>query len=145
MKRLLIISLSVIMFGMGTFGCGEGDKKTVSDYSDDSASEIHTVADSNDINDGEEEDAVDAVNRTMIAEALGIDESSRNIRFIVNGLHTIEAGQLLSAEATEINGENVLNIVSEDGTNYCIYLTGSGSVDAIKNVDTGEWPVISQR
>ena len=93
----------------------------------------------------EETEKMDAQNRTLIAQALDIPEDARNLKFILNGLNTIEAGSLQSAVYSSENGEDVLDIVSQDGTNYRIYLNSSGSVDAIMNVDTGEWPVSSQR
>lgn len=96
--------------------------------------------------DGDEEKMqVDANNRTIIAEAVGIEENDRKMHFILSTLNTISAGQIQSAEAAEEDGEKVINIVVEDGTNYCIYLSGSGSVEAVKNLDTGEWPVKSER
>lgn len=88
---------------------------------------------------------VDANNRTIIAEALDIEENDRNMRFILSTLNTISAGQIQSAEAAEEDGEKVINLVAEDGTNYCIYLSKSGSVEAVKNLDTGQWPVIYER
>lgn len=88
---------------------------------------------------------VDANNRTIIAEAVGIEENDRKMRFILSTLNTISAGQIQSAEAVEDDGRKVINLVAEDGTNYCIYLSRSGSVEAVKNLDTGEWPVKSER
>lgn len=82
---------------------------------------------------------MEASNRTIIAEALGVDENNRNI------LDTICAGKIQSAEATEVDGEKVLNLVAEDGTDYRIFLSGSGSVEAVENLATGEWPIQSNR
>ena len=97
----------------------------------------------NSISDSGQNDV--ANNRTIIAEAIGIEENDRKMRFILSTLNTINAGQIQSAEAAEEDGEKVINIVAEDGTNYCIYLSSSGSVEAVKNLDTGEWPVKSER
>lgn len=91
-----------------------------------------------------EEDEVDMENRKILAEALGIEENSRNLKFMVNALHTLEAGQLSLAEAEEWNGEQTVRIVAEDGTNYRIYLV-NGNIDSVENVDTGEWPIQSNR
>lgn len=96
--------------------------------------------------DGTEgETEVDAMNRTMIAEALGIAEDSRSIRFILSSLDTIGAGQIQSAESVEADGGKAIDLVAEDGTNYRIYLTRSGGVDSVKDLDTGEWPIRSER
>lgn len=92
-----------------------------------------------------EETEVDAINRTMIAEALHIDENNRSIRFILGCLNTIGAGQIQSAESIVIEGEKTIDLIAEDGTNYRIYLSGSGSVESVKNLDTNEWPIQSER
>lgn len=134
MKRLLIISLSMIIFGMGTFGCGEGNKEPATSQSGGSPNEIDAVI----TGGNEEEDAVDTANREMIAKALGIEESSNDITSVISGLRTIGAGQILSAESVGENGKKILNIVAEDETNYCIYLDNFGGIDRIKNMDTGE-------
>lgn len=93
----------------------------------------------------EEDTVLNEENRKLIADALGIEENSRNIRFMLSCLDTINAGKLQSAELSEDNGERLLNVVAEDGTRYQIYLTDRGSVEAVKNLDTGEWPVQSAR
>lgn len=51
----------------------------------------------------------------------------------------------LSLRATEVDGEKVLNLVAEDGTDYRNFLSGSGSVEAVENLATGEWPIQSNR
>ena len=88
---------------------------------------------------------MDAINRTMIAETLGIKENHRSLRFILSSLNTISVGQIQSVELVEDNGEKVLNLVSEDGINYKIYLSKSGNVEAVQNTDTGEWMIQSER
>lgn len=92
----------------------------------------------------EEETEVDINNRTIIAEVLGVEEDSRNIRFILRTLNTIKVGKIQSAETDEIDGEKVINLVAEDGTNYRIYLSKSGSIEAVKNLDNAEWPIQSK-
>lgn len=88
---------------------------------------------------------MNAKNRTLIAGALGVEEDSRNIRFILSSLNTVGAGQIQSAEVTEEDGEKVIKVVAEDGIDYQIYLSESGSVEAVKNLTTGEWPIQSER
>lgn len=107
-----------------------------------SGTEEQTPADNDTI---EETGEMSENNRAIIAEALGIDEGSRNIRFILRTLDTIGAGEIKSAEAGTDGGDSYLDITAEDDTVYRIYLTGSGSVDAVKNMDTGEWPIKSER
>lgn len=97
------------------------------------------------IDENEETEEMDTVNRAMIAEALGIEKDSRNIRFILGNLNKIGAGYLQSAQVEQESGQKVLNIIAEDGTAYSIYLSGSGSVEAIKNLVTGEWPIQSTK
>lgn len=108
--------------------------------SDDSETEIIEME-----SEEEEELEVEALNRTMIAKALGVEEDSRNIRFILGGLQTISAGEIQSAVYEEKEGNRIINIVAEDNTNYRIYLNKGGSVEAIENADTGEWPVRSRQ
>ena len=123
-----------------------GQNDVVNEVSDESGSDVN-VDDNTEVDaDGDEEKMqVDANNRIIIAEAVGIEENDRKMGFILSTLDTIGAGQIQSAEAAEEDGEKVINIVAGDGTNYCIYLSGSGSVEAVKNLDTGEWVVKSER
>ena len=94
----------------------------------------------------EQEDVdVEEKNREMIAQALEIETEDRNIRFILAALDTVHAGKLQSAKAIEKDGEKTLEVLAEDGVSYRIYLTGSGSVEAVENLVTGEWPVQSQQ
>ena len=94
----------------------------------------------------EQEDVdVEEKNREMIAQALEIETEDRNIRFILAALDTVHAGKLQSAKAIEKDVEKTLEVLAEDGVSYRIYLTGSGSVEAVENLVTGEWPVQSQQ
>ena len=88
---------------------------------------------------------VNEMNRSIIAEALGMEENNRKLRFILSSLNTIQTGQLQSAKMLEIDGESVLYIVAEDSTDYQIYLSGSGSVEAVKNLITEEWVIRTKR
>ena len=54
-------------------------------------------------------------------------------------------GQIQSAELHETNKEKVLDIIAEDNTKYQIYLSDSNKVEAIKNIDTDEWVIKSER
>ncbi|MBR3524721.1 MAG: hypothetical protein IKO11_02645 [Lachnospiraceae bacterium] len=141
MRKILIVLLGMVVSGL--IACGKPEKEDP-ETAPAAGTEV-TAADEAYEAEDQEETEMDEQNRKMIAEALGIDESSRNIRFILAGLKQINAGTLKSAEAAEENGEKRLNVVAEDGTNYCIYLSRSGSLDAIKNTDTGEWPIRSMK
>ncbi len=95
-------------------------------------------------------------NKEMLAEALGIDlgeadplvpdsdAGEKTLRSVMNVLEILEAGQLQSAEAEEDGNDTILMIVDENGVNYKIYITGT-SVDAVRNTDTGEWVLKSER
>ncbi|MDE6750593.1 MAG: hypothetical protein K2K21_16260 [Lachnospiraceae bacterium] len=135
MKKWVIVLALSILCSMSA--CSNKNTNNISD------SGQNDVA--NEVSDESGSDEVDANNRTIIAEAVGIEENDRNMRFILSTLNTISAGQIQSAEVVEEDGEKVINLVAEDGTNYCIYLSGSGSVEAVKNLDTGEWSVKSER
>lgn len=79
----------------------------------------------------------------MIAEALEIEDDDRSLRFILSSLNTINAGQIQRAKVVESEEGRLILLVAEGGTNYKVYLTGNGSVDAVENMDTGEWPIQS--
>ncbi len=147
-KWVIVLALSVLC---SMSACSNRHTNNISDSGqNDVANEVSDEPDSgenvDDNADGDEEKMkVDANNRTIIAEAIGIEENDRKMRFILSTLNTISVGLIQSAEAAEDDGEKVINLVAEDGTNYCIYLSRSGSVEAVKNLDTGEWPVKSER
>lgn len=151
-KWVIVLALSVLC---GMSACSNRSTNNMSDsgqngvangVSNESGSDKN-VDDNTEVNaDGDEKKMqVETSNRTIMAEAVGIEENDRKMRFILSTLNTISAGQIQSAVADEENGEKVVNLVAEDGTNYCIYLSKSGSVEAVKNLDTGEWPVKSER
>ena len=153
MKKWVIVLALSILCSMSA--CSNRNTNNISDSGqNDVANEVsdesgsgENVNDNTEVNaDGDKEKMkVDANNRTIIAEAVGIEENDRKMRFILSTLNMISAGQIQSAEAAEEDGEKVINLVVEDGTNYCIYLSRSGSVEAVKNLDTGEWSVKSER
>lgn len=148
MKKFLMICILIMLYSL--CGCSkEADNGSASvDIADhrDSIREDSDMPDDCDIADGSgEETEVDASNRTMISEALHIDENSRSIRFILGCLNTIGAGQIQSVESIVDEGEKAIDLIAEDGTSYRIYLSGSGSVESVKNLDTNEWPIQSER
>lgn len=81
-------------------------------------------------------------NRELIAEALDMDEDDESLKYTLSALKTIHAGRIQSAEFKMIRKDEVLDIVAEDGTEYYLYLMDV-SVWAVKNLDTGEWPIKS--
>ncbi len=147
-EKLLMIFILIMLYSL----CGCSREADNGLESVDAANHGYPISgdsdmpDDCDIADGyEEETEVDAINRTVIAEVLHIDENSRNIRFILGCLNTIGAGQIQSAESIVAEGEKAIDLIAEDGTNYRIYLSGSGSVESVKNLDTNEWPIQSER
>lgn len=146
MKKWIIVLLCVLACFLSA--CENGN---VSEEAETAEKEQLTVnvTDEADFDDGAEkeeaETIVDTINRAIIAKALDIEENARNIRFILSSLNAIESGQIQGAQVSEEAGQKVLDIVAQDGTNYRIYLTGSGSVDAVKNLDTNEWTIQSNR
>ena len=151
-KWVIVLALSVLC---SMSACSNRNTNNISDSGqNDVANEVsdesgsgENVNDNTEVNADEDSEKmkVDANNRTIIAEAVGIEENDRTMRFILSTLDTISAGQIQSAETVEEDGEKVINLVAEDGTNYCIYLSRSGSIEAVKNLDTGEWPVKSEK
>lgn len=144
MKKWMFV-VTIILFGFIS-SCGNENVNNILEDVECAPDENYEKTEvNNGVDGGNEEMETDTINRSMIAEALGVEENSRNIRFILNCLNTVEAGQIQSAETDEINGEKVINVIAEDGTEYQIYLSGSGSVEAVKNLSTGEWPVQSYK
>ena len=137
MKTRLIGLVAAILFCLS--GCGSENVAAGATPVPASERADRTVASET------EESDMESQNRAIIAEALEIDESARNIRFILNCLNTINAGKIEKAEATEENGEKSLDLLTENHKRYRIYLSGNLTVEAVKNRDTGEWLIQSYR
>lgn len=129
MKKRIVVFVFMLLCCM--CACGKGNK----------GQETGTV----NTNPESETANADEYNRSVIAEAFDGEEDSRNIKFILSSLETIGAGRIQSAECTEVDGESVLHLVAEDGTEYRIYLSESGNVEAVENLNTGEWPLQSDK
>lgn len=85
-----------------------------------------------------------SINAAVVMDALNVKDK-KEVDTIINALNTISAGNIISATPSTENGEKVLDIVSENGAKYRIYLTKSLTVEAVKNTDTGEWVITSER
>ena len=84
------------------------------------------------------------LNESMIMDALNTDNRD-DVSTIISALDSIKAGNIKSATQSTENNDKVLDVVSEDGAKYRIYLTGNLTVEAVKNMDTGEWVITSSR
>lgn len=135
MKKCIIIYLLLLLCLI--CACG---KDTVLQDDVGQPEQAITVGDSD-----KEDSEVEKSNRKIIARALHVTRFNSGLPYILNSLTVIEAGQIQSAKTTQVDGEKVLDIVAEDGTEFRIYLSSSGSVDAVKNLTTGEWPIASYR
>ncbi len=91
------------------------------------------------------ETEVEKANKNIIAKALGVFTWSSGVKSILSSLDTINAGRIQSAELTKENDDRYLDIVTEDDKRYRIYLSKNNNVEAVKDLDTGEWPVKSYR
>ena len=56
-----------------------------------------------------------------------------------------KAGRIQSADLTQENGEDVLDITTKEGRCLRIYLSSGDNPEAIKDISTGEWLVTSSR
>lgn len=135
MKKCIIIYMLLLLCLI--CACG---KDTVAQDDIGQSEQAVTVEDSD-----KEDSEVEKNNRKIIARALHVTRFNSGLPYILNSLAVIEAGRIQSAKTTQVDGERVLDIVAEDGTEFRIYLSGSGSVDAVKNLTTGEWPIASCR
>ena len=138
MKKAVII-LSLVIVISGFCGCSK-NKKTgtresgkLTSVTDIGKKETEKLSD----------EKVDAHNRTLIAEALEVDENDSCLDSTLSILHTIHAGAIQSAKFGFDDPDYVLKIVAEDGTRYQMYLSSGVYVFAVKNLDTGEWPIKS--
>ena len=84
------------------------------------------------------------LNERMIMDALNTNNRD-DISTIISALDSIKAGNIISATPSTENSDKVLDIVSEDGAKYRIYLTKNLAVEAVKNMDTGDWVITSER
>jgi len=84
------------------------------------------------------------LNERMIMDALNTNNRD-DISTIISALNSVKAGNIKSATPSTENNDKVLDVVSEDGAKYRIYLTGNLTVEAVKNMDTGEWAIKSSR
>lgn len=141
MSKLVIMFFTLMLVGLAA--CGDAEAEKTFSTAD---GVIEAVTSESDMSGIEMEDSeMDEANKALIAEALGIESDSRSMRTIISGLKTIGAGTIKSAEAGNDNGQDILIVVAEDDTQYYIHLTGSGNLDCVKNVTTGEWVITSVR
>lgn len=84
-------------------------------------------------------------NIEKIASAVGKKKDSRDVVSIEKSLRVIKAGKIQAAEFRNEDGEDIVNIIAEDGTIFKVYLNPSGSVDVVKNLDTGKWEIQSYK
>lgn len=84
------------------------------------------------------------LNERMIMDALNTDNRD-DVSTIISALDSIKAGNIKSATPSTENNDKVLDVVSEDGAKYRIYLTKNLTVEAVKNMATGDWVITSER
>lgn len=84
------------------------------------------------------------LNERMIMDALNTDNRD-DVSTIISALDSIKAGNIKSATPSTENNDKVLDVVSEDGAKYRIYLTKNLTVEAVKNMDNREWVITSER
>lgn len=84
------------------------------------------------------------LNERMIMDALNTDNRD-DVSTIISALDSIKAGNIQRATPSTENSDKVLDVVSEDGAKYRIYLTKNLAVEAVKNMDTGDWVITSER
>lgn len=89
------------------------------------------------------QDEISVSNSNTIAKALGTDPGERNIKYILLTLDALEAGRIKSAEYQA--EENAIDVISENSISYRLYLSSNKTVDSVKNLDSGEWPIQSNR
>lgn len=134
---LVLISISV-----SACGTKEPENRGRFDPEDD------TALTQEDDEDDPEDTAADteASNRKILAEAIGIDENDGSMKYNLEKLKKIDAGRIQSAvKGMTEDGEEYIDIIAEDGTNFRMYLMGGYSVMDVENLDTGEWVIMNYR
>ena len=130
MKKALSLILIATILTTGLCGCKKQQKKeeTIEETKKTTIAKTNTPI----YTDVEEN------NRTILGEAMDIDQTSHDLDDIITTLKKYKAGKIQSVKYTT-DGDRILNIIAEDGTEYLFYLNGSCYPESIKNVTTGEW------
>lgn len=90
-------------------------------------------------------------NRELFAEVLSLPADAGQLDRLMAALDYLETGDLQSAELVSEDdpllypNNYFLYFVAEDGTNYRMIITEHFSIEAVQNVDTGEWVMTSYR
>lgn len=87
----------------------------------------------------------DSVNREIIAGALNTEKDARNIQFILSSLNTANIGKIQKVKLLEKDEDKILSLISESGNEYLVYLAGTNTVEAIKDVTNDVWLAKSER
>lgn len=104
-----------------------GDEQTESDISDEQQMEI------------------DEYNKSILTQALGIEEDDRDVKSYLYALNKIiKAGKIQLLEVVDSN-KKIINITAEDGTEYQICLWARGGVDYVKDLTNNKWLSYSTR
>ena len=141
MKKNRLILMLVLM-SLSVSACGMEDRENRGRFDP----EDDTVLTQED--DDPEDTAADteASNRKILAGAIGIDENDGSMKYTLEKLKKIDAGRIQSAvKGMSEDGEEYIDIVAEDGTNFRMYLMGGYSVMDVENLDTGEWVIMNYR
>ena len=88
--------------------------------------------------DSEETLRINAFNVAVVTKAYPLETTDNTLKVIIDHLHTLHSGMILSAETAEENGSTVLDVVAENGTPYRFYFDEEGNVDSVKNMTTNE-------
>lgn len=135
MKKTTVLTIILVaVIGLTCFtACGKTGKR--SSGPDETKKTRETTEEV--IEEDDDED-VEKHNREVLAEALNIKKSNRQIDDMLKKLNYIEAGKIFDLE---YNADDVtLYFKGEDGTEYIFYFTNKDnlSVMGCKNITTGE-------
>ena len=86
---------------------------------------------------------IEVHNEELVAKALGDDVEHFKMDTFHEICKELGTGALLSVEAGEDGPDVYLDIVAQDGTPYRYFYFGSGGLQGVKNLETGEWPYAS--
>ena len=145
-KAVIILCLAIVVSGLCACGKSTKSQKVVTPPAGQSAPETETEETEKKETEKKELDPeTEAHNRSLLAEALLVEEDDDDLKYHLNMLNKLDAGKLQSVEYKWVDPDDVLEVIAEDGTTYWMYLSGGFYVEAVKNLDTGEWPFKSYK
>ena len=138
MKRALSFILIATLLTTGLCGCKK-EKKVTEETKKKKPTETTVISHTPIYSE------VETHNRELISELTGVSSTSHDLDYLIGALKKYGAGEIQSIEYVGDPSDMIFDIISEDGTEFKVYLTIYYKVEAVQNVTTGEWLMRSIR